>query len=275
MCEFCVKHGEGEKWYLNAKNYSEDLASDINRRKYVKDFFHGAARGYENHFELGKRLPLKMPIIGPVLKAILRHKFMNKHWGQVIPIEDVEKVLSITTSIVRIPCACAKITTGKERRSCFVITLKPEFMEYVDQSFFGGPDVAKFEKVDKQTALNFIKAEEPNGAVHSVWTFKTPFIGALCNCNDTECIAIKMYKDIIPNFFRSEYIAQLDRNNCIGCKACMKVCLFKALEYDTENKKVKIDQKKCYGCGICRSVCKKNAITLQDRASIPESAHLW
>ena len=29
MCEFCLKHGEGEKWYLQAKNYSDDLFSDL------------------------------------------------------------------------------------------------------------------------------------------------------------------------------------------------------------------------------------------------------
>ena len=39
MCEFCIKHGEGEKWYLRAQNYSEDLLSDLRRRKYIQDFF--------------------------------------------------------------------------------------------------------------------------------------------------------------------------------------------------------------------------------------------
>ena len=24
MCEFCHKHGEGKKWYLQAQNYAED-----------------------------------------------------------------------------------------------------------------------------------------------------------------------------------------------------------------------------------------------------------
>ncbi len=31
MCEFCHKHGEGKKWYLQAANYSEDLLSDVRR----------------------------------------------------------------------------------------------------------------------------------------------------------------------------------------------------------------------------------------------------
>ena len=39
MCEFCLKHGEGKKWYLQAKNYSDDLLSDIRRRKFIENFF--------------------------------------------------------------------------------------------------------------------------------------------------------------------------------------------------------------------------------------------
>jgi len=275
MCEFCIKHGEGKKWYLNVKNYSEDLARDIKRRAYVKKFFYGADRGYKEHFNFIKRLPWNMPIIGPSLKAVLKRRFIHEHWGQVIPIEDVEKVLSITNSIVRIPCACSKITAGKERRTCFVITLNPESIKRVDQSFFGGPDVAKFEKMDKTSALNFMKEQESSGLFHSVWTFKTPFIGAMCNCDVTGCIAMKMYREATPNFFKAEYITKIDKNECNGCKACLKICPFEALEYHAINKKVVVNYKKCYGCGICRSVCKKNAMTLLDRLSVPEVASLW
>lgn len=38
MCEFCHKHGEGKKWYLNARLYAEDLLSDLERRRYIRDF---------------------------------------------------------------------------------------------------------------------------------------------------------------------------------------------------------------------------------------------
>ncbi len=38
MCEFCLQHGEGQKWYLQAKNYSQDLLSDAHRRKFIGDF---------------------------------------------------------------------------------------------------------------------------------------------------------------------------------------------------------------------------------------------
>jgi hypothetical protein len=38
MCEFCHKHGEGRKWYLEARNYGEDLLSDVRRREFIAGF---------------------------------------------------------------------------------------------------------------------------------------------------------------------------------------------------------------------------------------------
>ena len=38
MCQFCHQHGEGKKWYLEARNYSEELLSDITRRRYILHF---------------------------------------------------------------------------------------------------------------------------------------------------------------------------------------------------------------------------------------------
>lgn len=280
MCEFCTKHGEGKKWYLEVKNYSNDLLSDVKRRKFTKDFFYWTNETYKNKFNLLKAIPFKkFPIVGNVFQFIIKKWLLYTHWGQVVPIEDVEKILSITNSITRVPCICRMSTTGKECRTCFLISLDPQqagIAETVDHSFFKGPDLAKLERVDKKTALNFMKESEAKGMIHTIWTFKAPFTGGLCSCDlSSGCIPMKMYDQVAPIFFRAEYIAQLDAESCIGCGECIKICQFDAIELDKKNKKVKIDIKKCYGCGICRSICKKNAINLIDRNSINEVSKLW
>ena len=38
MCEFCTQHGEGKKWYLQAKNYSQELLNE-ERKRFMTDFF--------------------------------------------------------------------------------------------------------------------------------------------------------------------------------------------------------------------------------------------
>ena len=279
MCEFCVKHGEGKKWYLQAKNYSYDLLSDIERRKFITTSYHWVEDLYRNKFKYLKFLPFKTPFIGSVLRGAVKLIYMNKHWGQVIPIEDVEKILSFTNSITRIPCVCRKTITGKECRVCFLISMNPEkigIADIVDQSFFGGPDVARFEKVQKKWTLDFIRDSEKDRMMHTIWTFKTPFIGALCNCDIAAgCIAMKIIKEATPVLFRAEYVASYDKDSCHGCGKCIRMCQFNAIIFDKSEKKIKIDQKKCYGCGICRSACEKKAISLKDRHAVSEVAKLW
>lgn len=38
MCEFCKEHGEGKKWYLQAKNYRRELWNE-ERKQMTKEFF--------------------------------------------------------------------------------------------------------------------------------------------------------------------------------------------------------------------------------------------
>jgi Pyruvate/2-oxoacid:ferredoxin oxidoreductase delta subunit len=279
MCEFCTKHGEGKKWYLNVKNYSQDLLSDIKRHRFTKEALYWIDDVYNIKLKIVKLSPLKVPIIGSIFRGIFKNMVINQHWGQVVPIEDVKNILNFTNSITRVPCVCRKITTGKENRVCFLISVNPAttgVADIIDQSFFGGPDVAKFEKAQNKWTLDFMKENETRGMFHTIWTFMTPFIGALCNCDiSTGCIAMKLFKEAMPVVFRAEYVAMVDENKCVGCQECIKLCQFGAIELDKKTKKIKIGTKKCYGCGICRSVCKKNAITLHDRKLIPEAANLW
>lgn len=278
MCEFCVKHGEGKKWYLNAKNYSADLLSDLRRRKLAKDFFSWVDRSYNREFKLLEKLPLNIPLLGGLLKTIIRRSYINRHWGQVIPIEDIEKVLSFTNSIVRIPCICRKVKFGKEIRSCFFVSLNPsdlKMVDLLDQSFFKGPNVAEFENVNKTSALQFMRNQEAEGVFHTIWTHGAPYTAAICNCSNPGCLAFEMYKCITPNFFRAEYVIDVDKDKCIGCKKCSKICLFTALKYDQTHKLMSVDYKKCYGCGICRIECKQNALRLIDRQQKAEALKLW
>ena len=132
------------------------------------------------------------------------------------------------------------------------------------------------EKLSKEEAVSAFRDHEREGLCHTVWTFQSPFIGGVCNCDRSDCLAMRCtVTHSIPVMFRAEYIAEVDPDACIGCRECMRVCQFGAIVYSASNKKVAIDQKRCYGCGICRSICEKNAIRLNDRNKIPTVANLW
>ena len=111
MCEFCHKHGEGEKWYLQAENYSEDLLSDLHRRKYIHDFFLNPEKKGRNVDRLDdlNRLP---SFVQAVVKPFIANRQKRTHYGQVLPLEDIEKIFGFTNSVVRLPCICRHVTVG-------------------------------------------------------------------------------------------------------------------------------------------------------------------
>ncbi|MHC4620333.1 MAG: 4Fe-4S binding protein [Planctomycetota bacterium] len=281
MCEFCLKHGEGKKWYLQASNYSEDLLSDVRRRKFIEDFFtdtESIARDVKRLEKLEKA----PRFVQGMVRSVVTRKSKKVHYGQVVPIEDVERIFEFVNSIVRVACICRHITLGEEKRYCYGVSVGPnggklgEIMAGLDKSFLNGPDTAGVERLGKKETIEALREHEKEGLCHSVWTFQSPFIGGVCNCDRADCLAMRCtVTQGIPVMFRAEYVAVVDPEQCSGCRGCMRVCQFGAIAYSASNKKVVIDQRQCYGCGICRSVCPKEAIGLKERSRVAAVANLW
>lgn len=274
MCEFCHKHGEGEKWYLKAQNYSDDLLNDLNRRQYIQHFI-----GDQDYFRHGiekmeklRRLP---SYVRAVITPIFTERQKRNHWGQVVPIEEIERIFSFVNSVIRLPCLCRQTTMGREQRYCYALSMVPfdqskliGIVRDVDPSYLMGPDTHGLENMQKNEALDSIKDLEKIGFCHTIWTFISPFIGAICNCDRKGCVAMRAGLNLdYPMMFVAEYIAQISSDLCNGCRQCVRVCQFGAMVYNNTGNKVMIDQKRCYGCGICRANCPQNAIKLKERFS--------
>ena len=281
MCEFCHKHGEGEKWYLRAENYSEDLLSDLKRRKFIADFFSLAETTPGLIERVGKlRVMPRFVKSAVVTRRVGRWKEL--HYGQVLPIEDVERVFDVVSAVVRLPCYCRHINLGTEQRFCYGISLAPQegemfkIIEGIDMDYLTGPDTSGLEELTREEALENFRQYEKEGLCHTIWTFVTPFIGGICNCDRSDCGAMQTtVTEGVPHMFRAEYVAEVSPELCNGCRQCMRICQFGAIGYSAANKRVFIDALRCYGCGICRASCTKDAIQLYDRVSVPVAANLW
>jgi Pyruvate/2-oxoacid:ferredoxin oxidoreductase delta subunit len=277
MCEFCKEHGEGKKWYLNVKNYGHDLLSDIKRKDLIHNFYHSiidkginGLQRLEKTFAGGKKVP-------QFLKDRFAKNNKEVHYGQVIPIEDVRTIFEMSSSVARIACGCRWAAGKKEERCCFGITLdpKPWYKEF-DTDYFGKPELAQHEVMSAQAAMEEIERFDRQGLIHSVWTFMTPFIGGICNCDIEGCLAMRSTHGLgLPMMFRAEYIAEINAAACSGCRKCEKLCPVKAIDNDGTAKKCIVDKTKCYGCGVCRSACSFNAVKLLARDSDPVAANLW
>ena len=53
-------------------------------------------------------------------------------------------------------------------------------------------------------------------------------------------------------------VAQVDKNTCVGCSACVRVCPVDAIRM--EDNKAIVDPDICIDCGACVSECPVEAI---------------
>jgi ferredoxin len=250
------------------ENYSQDLLDQKERRKFSAEFLNGFHTRVPKSIE---KLDVvrKTPLMN-LAKPILTRAQKQDHYGQVVPMEDVEKIFELVQGAVRLPCVCRRVTTGNmNARYCYGLTLDKQLYALLDDSF-------SLETLTKEEALESIRKLDKEGLVHSVWTFKTPFIGGLCNC-DQDCMAYRVThaRRDYPVIFRAEWVARVSAETCNGCRLCMRQCQYGAIRYSSNNKKVIIDPTACYGCGVCRAVCNKDAIRLSPRENVREAAGVW
>lgn len=280
MCEFCAKHGDGGKWYLQARNYSEDLAADMRRRSMTARWLRDANTGLARTAELLDTLFARLP--GPVrtiLAAIISSRQKSRHFGQVVPVEDVKQILGIVNSIVRLPCVCRRALLRRDVNYCIGISMAPGgglATELVDPSYWGGPDTGGMESMELSDAVDFVRRLDGEGAVHTIWTFGTPYIAAICNCDRSNCLAMRStVTHGVKTMFKSEYLATVDPERCRGCRQCMRSCQFGALGFSLADMKASVDYRKCFGCGLCRVECRNSAISLIERTRIPRQSRNW
>ena len=56
------------------------------------------------------------------------------------------------------------------------------------------------------------------------------------------------------------YVAVVDEDLCSGCRICLGLCPYDAIEFEAEKKVARITEVKCKGCGVCVVGCPSTAI---------------
>lgn len=97
-------------------------------------------------------------------------------------------------------------------------------------------------------------------------------VAFICNCCSCCCEAlVGARRTGFSQSIRSNFIADVSEELCVGCGKCIEVCPMGALslisKYDVKkNKKVAIlTAENCIGCGVCVNVCKPGAIEMKSR----------
>ncbi len=268
MCEFCTRHGDGKIWYKNAANYSQDLLADIRRKRFIENFFETTMQG--GLVTLGRLEALyrrKGRLHGFILKQ-MESQARDEHFGQVLPLEEIRDLVLKTRAIVRMPCACRWTAEKQEVRCCYGISYGPEaWYKDLDMRSFGTAADKGLETVTPEEAIAQMEALEEHGAIHTIWTMVTPFIGAICNCTARECMAMRTLQIGAETMARAEFAAVVDAARCTGCGVCAEACQFDAIESEHVSGEdlAHIDPIRCFGCGLCRNACPEGALSLVRR----------
>ena len=124
--------------------------------------------------------------------------------------------------------------------------------------------------------LALLRRCEEAGLAHTAWTFHTPFVAALCNCDlPSGCLALNtQLKGGVRVMWKGEDVVRLDAERCSGCAQCVPACPFGALR-KAGQADVRLDRQGCWGCGTCRAHCARGALTLEPRDGAPDVAGRW
>ena len=193
-----------------------------------------------------------------------------EHEKEIVPIEEVYKIIDKWDDFAIIPCPCRQRSEVEGIRKCkdkypiHNCTLLGPYAKAVLE--MEDPDIksATREEIKKLT----MEASEV-GLVHCTdnRAENTTILCACCEC----CCGMIGGLTRLNNprsLARANFISEVDEELCVACGTCLERCKFNAIEI---HDKAKIDPDKCVGCGLCAVTCPENALSMIrfEREDIP------
>ncbi|MGA1795133.1 MAG: glutamate synthase-related protein [bacterium] len=73
----------------------------------------------------------------------------------------------------------------------------------------------------------------------------------------------------------SDFVVDRDRDRCINCQVCCRMCAFDAHRFDPDTQQVTTDSTKCVGCHFCESFCPTDALVIRKNPSDVRTNTNW
>jgi Pyruvate/2-oxoacid:ferredoxin oxidoreductase delta subunit len=188
---------------------------------------------------------------------------------QVLPHEDVVKIVERAGGAVQVNCACRE---ASRKCDCPIdicmgvgtgmLGGPMEGMPVIDPQHTVGLPKARPMSIDE--AVHTVKRAEEAGLAHITMNFKEDS-WLICNCCSHACYLLRGATELdIPHAVApSSYWTVVEENLCDGCAACEPVCPMLAISIDDHM--AEVDYELCLGCGVCINSCPTEALRLEKR----------
>jgi len=235
--------------------------------------------------------------IFPRLKATGKKWLSDRYHGKVLTEEHARAIITINQEIplryleqiipypmardlflkgppdvIAIECPCRHARTNPCQPTQVCMFIGQPFVDFILEH---NPQSSRL--LTQSESLELLEAEHKRGHMHSAW-FKDAMLDrffAICNCCKCCCGGIEaMMKYGIPMLAPSGYVAQLDKDLCTTCGACVAACPFDAISLGEDG--ITLEWQKCMGCGVCIDLCPMAARSLvrDERKGVPLDVRL-
>lgn len=204
----------------------------------------------------------KMPVFG---RTVPVEQFVETKEEVVLPFQEISKIIDTKEVIGVGNCFCrhAKDLVGDHckrtdlRKTCFLFDDVGKFL--IKQGFI--------EQVSREEAKKILKDCEEAGLVHKAFSKDTDkhidkeVITGMCNCCADCCEILGNHqRGGTPIVDLTEYMAQVNVDECVGCGTCVEKCNLSIINLVDDI--AVIEQDKCIGCGACAYACPTGAMNL-------------
>ena len=223
-------------WEYSLNNLDEDLIREVN--EYLPQFMH---KSWIKH-------DTKQLRVIPVSKKITAD-------NAVLPYEAAEEIIKAQSKIVVSDCICRKEHEIVGKRCDYPMEVCLSFGSgayYYEENGLG-------RSIGKEEALGILAKGQKAGLVLQPGNSKKPMnICMCCGCCCQVLVNLKTL-DKPAKAVHTNYYAQVNEDECIGCGTCAERCHMDAIEVE-DTARINIDR--CIGCGVCVPECPVEAMAV-------------
>lgn len=187
-----------------------------------------------------------------------------EHQNIVAPFDDVDELLKNASDTISVAeCVCRQekdiVGAGCDHSKEVCLQFGGAAHLYVDNGWA--------RMISKDEAREILKNAQEEGLVIQPTTTQKPT--AICCCCGCSCGVLSNAKklDKPAQYFFTNYYAEIDAEDCIGCGTCVDRCHMDAISLNDEDI-AEIDLDRCIGCGVCVPSCPQETIHLVKKPEV-------